>query len=59
MKINMKEQLNHMVEICQIMIDLINKNIAQEQILDWYYFMEELLTILNDFCISNNVMALE
>jgi len=55
----MKEQLNHMVEICQIMIDLINKNIAQEQILDWYYFMEELLTILNDFCISNNVMALE
>ena len=53
------EKLNHMVAICQNMIDLINKNITQESVYDWYNFIEEILTILTNFCAINNVMVLE
>ena len=53
------EKLNHMVAICQNMIDLINKNITQESVYDWYNFIEEILTILTNFCTINNVMVLE
>jgi hypothetical protein len=41
------------------MIDLINKNITQENIYEWYNFIEEMLEILNNFCTINNVMVLE